>query len=213
MMERRDFLAGAAALAASPALAQTPTLPPVAAGATRIVLTTGLGPIVLDLRGDKAPITTANFLKYVDRKLLNGAQFYRAMHTPVAPGQPPADTGLIQGGLSNNHAERFLPPIAHESTTQTGLRHKDGTISLARLAPGSATAEFFICIGDTPYLDADPNAPGDNLGFAAFGQVVDGMDVVKKSLAAPTSPTKGEGVMKGQMLDPPVPIITAARAI
>ncbi len=174
--------------------------------AVRVALTTGLGRIILELAADKAPITVANFLHYVDGKRLDGAAFYRAVHAGSG-----STTGLVQGGLRNDPTKVF-PPVAHESTTATGLHHVDGTISMARYAPGSAASEFFICVGDQLYLDADPTQPGDNLGFAAFGRVADGMDVARAILAAPTSPTEGEGVMKGQMLSPVVPIITARRA-
>jgi len=173
--------------------------------ATRVVLSTSLGAITLDLAADKAPITVANFLKYVDAKRLDGAVFYRAVHAGSG-----STTGLVQGGLRNDPT-RVYPPIAHESTTTTGLRHIDGVISMARYAPGSAQAEFFICVGDQPYLDADPAQPGDNLGFAAFGRVVEGMEVARAILAAPTSPTEGEGAMKGQMLSPVVIIVDARR--
>ena len=169
----------------------------------RVALTTSLGVITLGLAADKAPITVANFLRYVDARRLDGAAFYRAVH---AGGGGAA--GLVQGGLRNDPA-RLYPPIAHESTTASGLHHIDGAISMARYAPGTAASEFFICVGDQLYLDADPTQPGDNLGFAAFGHVVEGMDVARAILAAPTSPTEGEGVMKGQMLSPVVPIVTA----
>jgi peptidyl-prolyl cis-trans isomerase A (cyclophilin A) len=169
-------------------------------------LRTGQGLIVLELFADKAPITSANFLAYVDARLYDGATIYRALHTPGAP-----TTGLIQGGARLDPA-RAIAPIAHESTRQTGLSHKDGALSLARRAPGTATSDFFICVGDAPYLDADPGAPGDNLGFAAFGHVADGMDIARRILALPTSPTAGGPDMAGQMLDPPVPIVSARRA-
>jgi peptidyl-prolyl cis-trans isomerase A (cyclophilin A) len=155
----------------------------------------------------QAPITTANFLRYVDRKLYDKATFFRASRAPGA-----TDYGLIQGGLQNVGA---LPPVAHEPTTQTGLKHTDGVVSIARTAPGSATSDFFICVGDAPYLDANPAAPNtqgsDNLGFAAFGRVVEGMDVVRKILALPTPGKAINPVMKGQILDPPVPITSARR--
>ncbi len=172
----------------------------------RVALVTGLGVITLELAANKAPITIANFLRYVDAKRFDGAAFYRAVHAGSG-----ATNGLVQGGLRNDPTKVF-PPIAHESTATSGLHHIDGTISMARYAPGSAQAEFFICVGDQPYLDADPSQPGDNLGFAAFGHVVSGMDVARAILAAPTSPTEGEGVMKGQMLSPVVTIVTARRA-
>jgi peptidyl-prolyl cis-trans isomerase A (cyclophilin A) len=199
-MRRRGFLGAAAALVAGPAFGQGP-----AAGVVSVQVVTGLGTFVLELRGDKAPLTTANFLRYVDKKLLDGAGFYRAAHYPGRPND-----GLIQGGLYG-HPDRVAPPVAHESTTQTGLRHTDGVISMARYAPGSATSEFFICVGANPDLDANPGGPGDNLGFAAFGRVTQGMDVVGKIWNAPTSPTEGEGVFRGQMLDPTISIVHATR--
>jgi len=200
----------------TPALAQTSSASPpeqtqshapqpISRQATiRVVLQTSEGPIVLELEKERAPVTTANFLRYVDQKRLDGTNFYRA--TKVAEGY-----GLIQGGVRND-PKRVLPPIAHEPTTQTGLSHVDGTISMARAAPGSATADFFITVGAMPSMDADPAQPGDNLGFAAFGRVVEGMDVVRHILDAPTSPTEGEGAMKGQMIAAPIHIIAARRA-
>jgi len=104
-----------------------------------------------------------------------------------------------------------LPPIAHEPTSKTGVHHVDGTISMARLAPGTASGDFFITVGDIPSMDADPSQPGDNVGFAAFGHVVEGMDVVRHILDDATSPTAGEGVMKGQMLAEPVKIVSVRR--
>ncbi|WP_312165622.1 peptidylprolyl isomerase [Phenylobacterium sp.] len=202
-MKRRVFLGGAMAASAWPALAQAPE--PAAAGVARVQLDTAEGPIVLELYPDKAPITAGNFLRYVDQKRFDGATFYRASKTPNAP-----EFGLVQGGVQNDPA-RVLKPIAHEPTTRTGLSHVDGAISMGRTAPGTATSDFFICVGDMTYMDADPKQPGDNLGFAAFGKVVEGMDTVKKILAAPTSPTAGEGVMKGEMLARPVKIVTARR--
>ena len=196
-------------LLASPAFAQTqaPPTPAVQAprpATVRVSLQTSEGPIVLELETERAPITAGNFLRYVDQKRLDGVTFYRA--TKVAPGY-----GLIQGGARND-PKRALPPIAHEPTSQTGLSHVDGAISMARNAPGSASGDFFITIGAMPSMDADPAKPGDNLGFAVFGRVVEGMDVVHRILDAPTSPTEGEGVMRGQILAIPVRITTARRA-
>ncbi|HZL01155.1 MAG TPA: peptidylprolyl isomerase [Caulobacteraceae bacterium] len=199
-LTKRGVLAVLTALGVSPALAQT------AAAPVRVMLTTALGAITVELAADRAPITTANFLRYVDAKRFDGAAFYRAMKLRPAP-----PLGLIQGGLRGDPAKTF-PPIAHESTRQTGLKHTAGTLSMARYAPGTATSEFFICIGDIPSLDADPTTPGDNLGFAAFGHVVDGMDNALKILAAPVSASGGDGAMRGQMLDPTVAIVTARRA-
>jgi peptidyl-prolyl cis-trans isomerase A (cyclophilin A) len=199
-LPRRRFISGVAALAAWRASAQN------AGAGARVDLTTADGPIVVELASDKAPITAANFLRYVDDKRLDGASFYRAMRLSAAP-----PTGLIQGGLSNNPS-KALAPIVHESTLSTGILHTDGVISMARYDPGTATSEFFICIGAQPSLDADPRASGDNQGFAAFGHVVAGMDVVRAILASPVSATTGEGSMKGQMLAPTIPIISARRA-
>lgn len=199
-LARRTVLtAGAAALLAAPALAQAPPTP------VRVTLATGQGDIVLELYPDKAPVTAGNFLRYVDLKRFDATSFYRASHAPNV-----TDQGLVQGGLQNDPV-RLLPPIAHEPTTQTGLSHTDGAISMGRLAPGSATADYFICVGDQTYLDAGPAAWGDKLGYAAFGRVVEGMAVVRSILVLPTSPTAGEGSMKGEMLEPPVPILTARR--
>jgi peptidyl-prolyl cis-trans isomerase A (cyclophilin A) len=167
---------------------------------------TGAGTLVIQVYPDKAPITAGNFLRYVDGKLYDGATFYRATRVENAP-----EYGLVQGGLQNE-PKKTLKPIAHEPTTQTGLTHKTGAISMGRHAPGTATSDFFICIGDFSYLDADPRLPGDNLGFAAFGEVVEGLDVAREILAMPTSPTAGEGAMRGQMLAKPIPILAARRA-
>ena len=178
--------------------------PPVPEPATvQVSIVTSAGPIVIALEKDRAPVTTANFLRYVDAKRFDGVSFYRAMK--LGPG-----FGLIQGGLRND-PKRLFPPVAHEPTTATGLTHGDGTISMARDVPGSATADFFITVGALTSLDADPKQSGDNAGFAAFGRVVEGMEVVRGILDAPTSATEGDGVMKGQMLAPTIRIISARR--
>jgi peptidyl-prolyl cis-trans isomerase A (cyclophilin A) len=202
----------AALIVAAPLRAQAPPPTPEAPvpapavpkpATVRVDLTTSEGLIVLELEKERAPITTANFLRYVDQKRLDGSAFYRA--TKVQPGY-----GFIQGGIRND-PKRALPPIPHEPTTKTGLTHLDGTISMARLAPGSARGDFFITVGAVPSMDADPSQPGDNAGFAAFGHVVQGMDVIRHILDEPTSPIEGEGVMKGQMLAAPVKILSARR--
>ena len=192
------------ALAFAPALAVAQVPPPAAPkpATVRVSLATELGPIVLELEKERAPVTTANFLAYVDGKRLDGIGFYRAMRLGER-------YGLVQGGVRD--PKRLLPPIAHEPTSRTGLSHVDGAISMARRAPGSAQSDFFILIGDMKTMDANPGLPGDNLGFAVFGRVVEGMDVVHRILAAPTSPTEGEGVMKGQMLSPRITITSARR--
>jgi peptidyl-prolyl cis-trans isomerase A (cyclophilin A) len=180
---------------AAPAFAQAP-------GNVRVQLHTSEGDIVVELEMARAPVTAGNFLRYVEAGRLDGSEFYRAMHT--AP-----DAGLVQGGVRD--PRKLFPPIAHEPTSQTGLSHVDGAISVPRLAPGTARGDFTIMVGNQPYLDAGPGSGGDGLGYAVFGHVVEGMDVVRHILAAPTSPTEGEGVMRGQMLQPRVRILTARR--
>ncbi|MBU3076672.1 peptidylprolyl isomerase [Sphingomonas quercus] len=217
-MIRRILAIAASLCLATTAIAQEPAPAPAPAPAAaprpatvKVTLQTSEGPILLELESERAPKTTANFLRYVDQKRLDGTSFYRAVRTtpdPLPEGMK--ESGLVQGGVRFD-PKRVLPSIPHEPTTQTGLSHVDGTISMARNAPGSANGDFFIVVGDTPSMDADPRLPGDNLGFAAFGHVAEGMDVIRKILLAPTSPTEGEGVMKGQMLSPVVKIITARR--
>ena len=169
----------------------------------RVALETDRGRIVIEVDVVQAPITGANFLRYVDEGLFDGTDFYRGM--VVSP-----EIGLIQGG-TNNDPERVLPPIAHEPTNETGLSHTDGVVSMARYDPGSANGDFFIIVGGMPSLNARPGDPGDNAGFAAFGRVIEGMDVVRAILAAPKSPTEGEGFLQGQMLDPKITILSARR--
>jgi peptidyl-prolyl cis-trans isomerase A (cyclophilin A) len=195
---------GRRALLAAGLLAATP-LPVLAAGAKpRVVIQTDHGAIIVELEDKKAPITSANFLRYVDAHKYDGGTFYRASKTKGVKG-----AGSIQGGPPVR-ARRFAP-IAHESTRQTGIKHKAGTISMARNAPGSATCDFFICASPMPYLDAHPGAPGDNQGFAAFGQVVQGLDIVKKILALPANGPALYPEMKGQMLEPKVAITSMKR--
>jgi peptidyl-prolyl cis-trans isomerase A (cyclophilin A) len=193
---RRHLLAAAAALTTTRAWAQP--------SRTRVRLQTDKGVIVVELADDKAPITVANFLHYVDTGRMDGAVFYRASRAPGAP-----TVGLIEAGVKD--PAKLFPPIAHESTLVTGLKHLDGTLSMARFAPGTATSDFSICCGDAPYLDAHPELPGDNLGYAAFGQVTDGMDVARAILAMPTTGAAQNPAMQGEILDPPVSILSARR--
>ncbi|MBM7406869.1 MULTISPECIES: peptidylprolyl isomerase [Sphingomonas] len=189
-----------AALCAAPALAQTPAAAPPAAETARVKVETSEGSIVLELEKSRAPITTANFLRYVDEKRLDGTVFYRTVRvTPTF--------GFVQFGVQNA-PKRVLPPIKHEPTTQTGVHHVDGAISIARLAPGTAQGDFTISVGAQPSLDADPSREGDNLGYAAFGRVVEGMDVIHRILNAPVS--EG-GHFKGEMIADPVRILSARR--
>jgi peptidyl-prolyl cis-trans isomerase A (cyclophilin A) len=202
MLLRRTLLALAAAvtLATAAPLSQAWGQAPN----PRVIITTAVGTITVELAADKAPITTANFLKYVDRKLYDGATFYRASKPP---GQTANDYGTVQGGLRDD-VKKKLPPIAHESTLKTGLKHSDGTISMGRYAPGTAQADWVICIGDMSYLDATATDPG----FAAFGHVTDGMPIAQQILGMPTDPNAGTGAMKGEILVKPVRIISIRRA-
>lgn len=185
----------------------TPLIQADPQGLVRVALTTTLGTIVLELDSKRAPITTTNYLRYVDQKRLDGTVFYRAMRLDFGG---PGPQGLIQGGTQYD-PKRILKPIAHEPTNVTGILHKAGTISMARWAPGTATCDFSILLSNMPALDADPGGTGDTAGYAAFGRVVEGMDVVIKIHAAPISSAKGEGVMRGQMIEAPVKIIAARR--
>ena len=184
---------------------------PAAASAqatTNVVITTERGEIVVALETERAPITAANFLRYADDKRFDGTVFYRAMKLDW--GEKP--NGLIQGGTQWD-PDRILPPIAHEPTNVTGVKHAAGAISMARLEPGTATGDFSILVSEQPGLDADPAAEDPELraGYAAFGRVVEGMEVVRAIFAAPTDPDKGEGWMKGQMIAEPVKIVTVRR--
>jgi peptidyl-prolyl cis-trans isomerase A (cyclophilin A) len=218
----RSTLVALTALAALPAAAQAPAAPPVAPPATqpaaapappakpnpKVRVETTEGAFVLELFPDKAPITVANYLRYVDRGLFAGGTCYRASKPKDYAGN---DYGLVQCGLQND-PRRVLPPIAHESTIKSGLTHgKDGVISMGRHAPGTAQADWSIMLGDMSYLDADPKNPRANPGFAAFGEVVEGLEVIRRIIVLPTDPNRGEGAMKGEMLVKPVRISRVAR--
>jgi peptidyl-prolyl cis-trans isomerase A (cyclophilin A) len=167
-----------------------------------VLLRTELGDIRIEVFIDRAPITAANFMTYVDGNCFRGATFYR---TVTMENQPDNDIRIevIQGGLGEDPEGLGLPPISHETTEQTGVLHGDGTVSMARSAPGTASSEIFICIGDQPELDFGGKRNPDGQGFAAFGKVVEGMDIVRKIQARPAW---------GQMLDPPIKITGVARA-
>lgn len=144
----------------------------------RVRIDTDAGPITVEIYADKAPVTAANFLKYVTDKRYDGGAFYRVVTMQNQPTSP-VKIEVIQGGLDADSAKR-LPAISHETNDKTGLKHLDGTISMARGAPGSASSEFFFCIGAQPELDFGGKRNPDGQGFAAFGRVTQGMDVVRK---------------------------------
>lgn len=162
-----------------------------AADLVRVRLETEKGPIVLALDRGRAPVTVANFLRYVSARRFDGIGFYRAM--PYGEGN-----GLIQAGITRD-ARLLYPAIAHEPSSKTGIGHEPGTILLANNGPGTGRSDFFITLGAIPF--------GDD--FAPFGRVVEGMDVVKAIFASPVDPDKGAGPMKGQMLSPTILIRTA----
>ncbi|WAC46829.1 peptidylprolyl isomerase [Asticcacaulis sp. SL142] len=173
-----------------------PPPPPVLPDITTVALETSKGEIVIELYGKKAPITVANFLRYVDSGKFEGANFWRAMKSYKG--------GFVQA-TANGHK---FPPIAHESTKMTGLTHTDGTISMARYDVGTASNGFTISVGDMTYMDAGKDDPD---GFAAFGKVTKGMDVVKKILNGKITKEKFESGWDGQMLAEPVTILSAKR--
>ena len=179
------------------------------AASVSVVLTTELGTITIALETERAPVTAKNFLRYVDEKRFDGTVFYRAMRLD----REPRPNGLLQGGTQFD-PKRILPPIPHEPTTRTGLTHTHGALSMAMGQPGSANGDFSIMIEDQTGLDADPaaNDPVWQNGYAVFGYVTEGMEVVAAIHATPIDPDKGEGWMKGEMLAKPVKIISARRA-
>lgn len=138
---------------------------------------TAAGDILLEVDAGRAPVTAANFLRYVDAGLYDGSTFFRVL-TPDNQPDNEFRIQVIQGGDVAD--EKCFPAIAHETTKMTGIRHRDGTVSMARAEPGTASSSFFICIGDQPELDFGGRRNPDGQGFAAFGQVVAGMDVVRK---------------------------------
>jgi peptidyl-prolyl cis-trans isomerase A (cyclophilin A) len=198
-------------LLAVPAIAQTAPAPvpapaptPAAKPLPRVALTTSAGTITVEVDNVRAPISGGNFLRYVDQKRLDGAPFYRVVKVQD-------HFGFVQFGV-NGAPAKVLPPIKHEPTTVTGIKHTDFTLSTPRRAPGTARGDFTILLGDQPSFDADPSKPGDNLGFAAFAHVVDGKDVVLKIFDAPNSPTATlSGYFKGEIPAAQVKILTARR--
>jgi peptidyl-prolyl cis-trans isomerase A (cyclophilin A) len=148
----------------------------------KILISTEAGDIEIEVYSSKAPITANNFLRYVDSGKYNtDAYFYRAVRLDNQPGKKTL-IEVIQGGFyQDSLIEKFqFTPIRHETTKETGILHKDGVISMARYTPGTASSEFFICVGDQPSLDFNGKRNPDGQGFAAFGKVKKGMDVVRK---------------------------------
>jgi peptidyl-prolyl cis-trans isomerase A (cyclophilin A) len=174
-----------------------------AAKKVNIRITTTLGAIDIELDAEHAPLTTANFLKYVDQGFYTGGRFHRTVKT-LPDNQPTSRVKIevIQAGANPGKEKNGSAPIKLERTNQTGLKHVDGAISMARDGPDTATSDFFICIVDQPELDFGGKRNPDGQGFAAFGHVTKGIDVVKKIQNAPSA---------GQKLIPPVAILKIER--
>jgi len=171
-------------------------------------MSTSQGDIAIDLYLDKAPVTAGNFLKLVDGSDMDGGSFYRVVTYEHDNGNPKIE--VIQGGLGAGGGA--FDKIDHESTEQTGILHTDGVISIARGAVGTASTEFFICIGDQPGLDAGQRRNAEGQGFAAFGKVVDGMEVVRKINGLAADGPSESDYTKGQILAEPVTIVSVRRA-
>jgi peptidyl-prolyl cis-trans isomerase A (cyclophilin A) len=166
-----------------------------------VLIKTEKGDVVVEVDSSRAPVTAANFLRYVDAGLYDGSTFHRTVTLANQPNDP-VRIEVIQGGQLAE--EKEFPPVAHETTAATGLRHVDGAISMARSRPGSASSSFFFCINDQPELEFGGRRNPDGQGFAAFGKVVRGMDVVRAIQALPA---------QGQQLAPPVKIISVRRIV
>ena len=177
------------------------------AATVRVEMTTNLGVIEMEVYTYAAPITASNFLRLVDGGHMDGGSFYRAVSPENDNGSP--IISVIQGGLGD--AESPFSPIAHETTADTGLLHVDGAVSMARADVGTASTELFICIGDQPALDFGATRNPDGQGFAVFGRVINGMDVVKAIHTQPADSPTESAYMAGQILEEPVKIISVDR--
>jgi peptidyl-prolyl cis-trans isomerase A (cyclophilin A) len=177
--------------------------------AVRVLVQTELGDIVIEVDPVKAPITTANFLKYVDGGHYDGGIFHRTVKLDNQP-ESTVKIEVIQAGVNPDRAKDGFAAIPLERTNGTGILHKDGVVSMARGAPDSATSGWFVCINDQPSLDFGGNRNPDGQGFAAFGRVVTGMEVVRKIQAAPSSTNRTTNT-EAQRLTPAIKILKAAR--
>ncbi|MGB5245452.1 MAG: peptidylprolyl isomerase [Woeseia sp.] len=198
---KQSFLTGVAALALLGSIVSA------AEETLRVQMDTSAGPLLIELYPEKAPVTVANFLRYVDGGYYNGASFYRTVTFANDNGKPWIE--VIQGGL--NDAPAPFAPIAHESTAMTGLRHENGTISMGRDGVGTASSEFFICIGAQPALDHGAMRNKDGQGFAAFGKVISGMDTVRRINKSDAAGAADSAYVAGQILSEPVRISSARR--
>jgi peptidyl-prolyl cis-trans isomerase A (cyclophilin A) len=191
------WMAAALLAAAQGATTQPAALPRLAT----VVIETALGTIEVEVDEANAPVTTSNFLKYVDAKHYDGGRFHRTVRLDNQPDQN-VKIEVVQAGVDPRREPDAWPAIQLERTDETGIKHRDGTLSMARDGADTATSDFFICIGDQPALDFGGALNPDGQGFAAFGRVVRGMDVVRRIQAAPAD---------GQALTPPVVIRSVRR--
>lgn len=178
-----------------------------------LIMETAFGPVGIEVYPEHAPITAGNFLQYVDNGYYNGGAFYRT----VKPGNDnnPLPINVIQGGINASMSADFeapLAPIAHEGTKTSGLRHDDGALSMARFTPGTAQSEFFISIGENPVLDEGGMRNPDGLGFAVFGKVTDGMEIIRSIHQEPANGPAPDPYVEGQVLAPTIEILSIRRA-
>lgn len=174
----------------------------------RVIMVTSYGDVQIELYTDRAPLSASNFLRYVDGGHYEGSTFYRTVRYANDNGKPKIE--VIQGGRGD--VEAPFAAIAHETTEQTGILHTDGVISMARDGVGTATSEFFICIGDQPGLDFGKVRNPDEQGFAAFGKVVSGMDVIRQIHQSPSDAPTDSAYVAGQIIEEPVVIETIRRS-
>jgi peptidyl-prolyl cis-trans isomerase A (cyclophilin A) len=181
---------------------------------TRIVIETEAGAIEAILDDQKAPVTVANFLKYVDAGQYNGAEFFRTVRTnPDNQPKVSVKIDVIQAQINPEFRRKSFPPIPIERTRDTGLKHLDGSLSMPRNTPDSATSGFSICVGNQPEMDFGGRRNPDGQGFAVFGRVTSGMEAVRKIHASSSGPSSAKGgVTAGdQRLTPPIKILSIRR--
>ncbi len=198
---RTRYLMAAVLVPLSLAAAGLRSAASVAEDPVRVIIETEMGTFELEVDIDRAPVTATNFLRYVDGGFYDGGTFFRTVHADNQP-EDSIRIAVVQGGRNPDSEVESFPPIPLERTSETGILHEDGTVSMARGGPDTATQSFFICIGDQPSLDFGGMRNPDGQGFAAFGRVVDGMDVVLKIHRAP---------YEAQQLTPPARITRVYR--
>jgi peptidyl-prolyl cis-trans isomerase A (cyclophilin A) len=182
---------------------------PSASGAVQVRVQTEVGDIIIEVDARRAPVTAANFLKYVDAGHYDGGAWHRTVKMDNQP-ESTVKIEVIQAGVNPAKGREGFPPILLERTTVTGILHKDGTVSMARGTPDSATSGWFICINDQPSLDFGGARNPDGQGFAAFGRVVSGMDVVRRIQMSPSSENRTTNT-EAQRLTPAIKILKVAR--